>query len=155
MAKPDSTELAEMLLVSAGGHACAIPVQHVRETMRALPIAAVADVPPFVLGLAVIRGKPTPVIDLNALVANEAARPTHQRFVTLALDGRSVALAVDHITGVRRVDTAQLGALPPLLQGANTERVASIGAADAHVLMVLNSARLVPEAVWSTLAVRA
>ncbi|MET3131167.1 chemotaxis signal transduction protein [Oxalobacteraceae bacterium GrIS 1.11] len=42
----------------------ALPLLQVRESMRALPVEALPDMPPFMLGLAVIRGAALPVLDL-------------------------------------------------------------------------------------------
>lgn len=47
---------------------------------------------------------------------------------------------------------AALDALPPLLADAGTDVVAAIGTLDAHFLVVLQVARLVPESAFGALA---
>lgn len=143
------TESSQVLAVASAGRVCAIPISNVVETMRALPIAPVAGAPSALLGLAVIRGEPTPVLDLGALLAS--ARTEVRRLVTLEVDGRAVALGVEEVLGVRRVDTARFGDMPPLLRGADSELIASIGSSDQQLLVVLHAARLVPDAVWTSL----
>jgi purine-binding chemotaxis protein CheW len=124
----------------------ALPVQNVIETMRPLPTEALAGVPPFVRGLSLIRGRPVPVVDLGALVsASEPANPT--RFVTLRLGDRRVALAVESVLGIRALPDA-LSGLPPLLADAAAEAVSAVGALDAELLLVLETARLVPDSFW-------
>lgn len=140
-----------VLAVSAADRICVIPIAHVVETMRPLPIAPVLGVPAAVLGLAVIRGEPTPVVDLAALLAPGATRGVGNRMVTLALDGRCVALAVERVIGVRTLDTTHFCELPPLLRGADNVAVESIGSADQQLMVVLQAARLVPDAVWTSL----
>ena len=56
-------ERIPVLVVMVGARACAIPLDHVAETMRPLPIEPVAGTPGFVRGVSVIRGAPTPVVD--------------------------------------------------------------------------------------------
>lgn len=141
--------VTQVLAVAAAGRICAVPIAHVLETMRALPIAKVAGVPPFVLGLSVIRGEPTPVVDLGVLLEGNATEP--KRLVTLELDGRCVALAVENVVGVRTLADTQLGELPPLLRGADARLVDSIGTSDQQLLVVLHAARLIPDDVWSSL----
>ena len=128
---------------------CALPLQHVIETMRPLAIEALAGVPRPVSGVAIIRGAPMPVVDLAWLLAGEESHPA--RFVTLNADGRPVALAVDAVVGVRVIPTGSVYDLPPLLRDANADAIAAIGTLDAELLMVLRGGRLVPETVWNVL----
>ena len=110
--------------------------------MRPLPLEPLAGVPPEVLGAAIIRGVPTPVVDVRRLLGGAADPPA--RFVTIRAGATTVALAVDHVVGVVAVEPAALHALPPLLSGAAAGAVAAIGRLDAELLLVLEAARLVP-----------
>ena len=121
---------------------CALPIGDLVETMRPLPIEPLAGAPRFVRGVSIIRGEPVPVIDGGMLLAGEPlASPG--RLVTLRIGARSVALAVDEVIGVRTMSAAT--ELPPLLQRAGADVVTAIGALDAELLVVLRTARLVPE----------
>jgi len=80
--------------------------------MRPLPIEPVAGTPGFVRGVSVIRGAPTPVVDLKALLENGENSATYGRFVTIKLGERRVAIGVDGVVGLTNLDSAQLGDLP-------------------------------------------
>ena len=147
-----ASEISPVLVVMVGATACAFPLHHVAETMRPLPIKAVAGTPGFVRGVSVIRGTPTPVVDLKALLENSENSPSYGRFVTLKLDDRRVAIGVDSVVGLRNLDSAQLGALPPLLRDVTADLIESFGTRDAQLLLVLRAARIVPDEVWTTLA---
>lgn len=135
---------APCLLVRVGAQLCALAIEHVDETMRPLPVRAVAGVPSFVRGVAVIRGMPVPVVDAASLLGQpEAASPA--RFVAVKALERRVALAVDEVVGVKRLDPEQLSRLPPLLAAASDQVVAAIGILDTELLMVLRSGKLVPD----------
>jgi purine-binding chemotaxis protein CheW len=56
------------LVVGVKGRLCAVPLTHVIEIMRPLPVEPISDVPLFVQGVSIIRGIPTPVVDLGALL---------------------------------------------------------------------------------------
>lgn len=130
---------------------CALPLRDVIETMRPLPVAPLAGVPPFVRGLSVIRGIPVPVVDLGAILFGlEPPYPT--RFVTLRLEARRVALALEAVLGIRELP-GTLTALPPLLLDASSEAVSAIGSLDEELLLVLEATRLVPDSLWPGLAV--
>ncbi len=138
------------LLFRSGVRLCALPVAHVSETMRPLPIEPLASVPPCVRGLSIIRGAPTPVIDLAVLLADvPTERPA--RFVTLKIGKRQAALAVDEVIGIRRLPPESLQQLPPLLQNASAGAVSAIGTLDAELLVVLSAARLIPNSVWQAM----
>jgi purine-binding chemotaxis protein CheW len=128
----------------------AIDLAFISETMRPLSVSAVAGMPSFVAGLAVVRGVPTVVVDAGALLASAGA-PAWTRFVALRSTAGPVVLAVEAVVGVRALDVASLRALPPLLGLAHTETVAAIGVRDRELLVLLDAARVVPDAVWTAL----
>ena len=146
------SEINPVLVVMVGTRACAFPLRHVAETMRPIPIEPIAGTPGFVRGVSVIRGLPTPVVDLKALLENSDNSPSFGRFVTLKYDARRVVIGVDSVVGLRNLDAAQLGELPPLLRDVTADLIDSFGTLDEQLLLVLHAARIVPAEVWSTLA---
>lgn len=133
-----SVSMALVLVCHIGDRQCAIPLDVVIETMRPLPMEPLAGAVEGVLGVAIIRGIATPVLDLAALFGE---RSTAQRLVAVRTGDRVAALAVDHVVGVAELDHQQLQALPPLLGDARTGCVEAIGAADSQLLIVLRAAR--------------
>jgi purine-binding chemotaxis protein CheW len=145
-------EKSPVLIVVAGARACAIPLDHVAETMRPLPIEPIAGTPGFVRGVSVIRGSPTPVVDLKALLENGENSASYGRFVTIEVGERRVAIAVDGVVGLANLDSAQLAELPPILGDSAASLIEAIGTRDASLLVVLRAARIVPDEVWTILA---
>jgi purine-binding chemotaxis protein CheW len=137
------------LVCRVRGRLCALPLEHVAETMRALPVEALAGAPRCVLGLATIRGVPVPVVDAAGLLGDEAG--PGGRWVALKLGARHVALAVDEVPGVRALPAGSRFALPPLLGDMRAEVVAAIGLLDAELLLVLQGARLLSAHDWAAL----
>jgi purine-binding chemotaxis protein CheW len=150
-ADPETAPTDLVLLCRVRSWVCALPVAHVEETMRPLPIGPLAAAPDCVTGLSIIRGRPTPVVDTGALLgARDRARP--RRLVVLRLGERRVALAVEEVLGVRALPGAMLHRLPPLLSEASRDAVTAIGALDDALLLALDTGRLVPQAVWDAVA---
>jgi purine-binding chemotaxis protein CheW len=136
------------LLCGIGGRLYALPLAHVVETMRPLPIEAMAGTATFVRGLSIIRGVPIPVVDLARLSGEEReARPT--RFVTMTTGSRQIALMVEEVVGVRSIPAESLRMLPPLLGALDADIVSAIGTLDAELLLLLHDTHLVPEDVWA------
>jgi purine-binding chemotaxis protein CheW len=139
-------ERTDALVCRAGTTLCALELGSVVETMRPLPLEALAGTPSFVVGLAIVRAVPTPVVDARILLGVSAERPA-ARWISLRLDGRGAALAVDEVLGVRHMEVARAAELPPLLGALNAERIASIAALDEGFALVLRHARLIPQDV--------
>ncbi|HVW24990.1 MAG TPA: chemotaxis protein CheW [Polyangiaceae bacterium] len=143
--------LNTMLLCRARARLCALPLGHVIETMRPLPLRPLGGMPSFVKGVSVIRDAPIPVVDLGAVLGLEDdARP--ERLLTVRAGERHVALAVESVIGVRTVDVTALDVFPPLLGESNADKVALLGALQGELLLVLRAGRLVPESIWAELA---
>ena len=157
MAAGDSAVIAEprssqLLLCRVQTYLCALPLENVIETMRPLPTERLAATPESVLGLAVIRGAPTPVVDLGRLLSGQDPRPG--RWVTIRTGARQVALAVDEALGVRGIERRSLQELPPLLRDAGGDIIAAISSLDAELLFVLQTVRIVPDDVFDALDAR-
>jgi purine-binding chemotaxis protein CheW len=118
--------------------------------MRPLPVEAVPGMPPFLLGLSIIRGSPVPVVELSQLIGVRTDAP-NLRFVLLRLGERRVALAVNEVIGLHQLHTNVLENLPPLLQNTNSELVTAVGVMDAQLLFILQVARVITDELWESL----
>lgn len=107
--------------------------------MRRLPVEPLPGMPAFVLGIAVIRGEPTPVIDTGVLVGSPGL--AMKRFVTLRVGQRRVALAVDEVLEVRALPISR--ELPPLV--ATADLVTALVTLDRELVVVLDAARVLDE----------
>jgi purine-binding chemotaxis protein CheW len=137
------------LVVGVGTRVCAVPLIHVAETMRPLPVEPISGAPAFVRGISIIRGVPTPVVDLGLVLG--APGGVAGRFVTLRLGDRQVALSVETVLGVRDLDRSTIQELPPLLQEASNDFIEAIGTLDSRMLVVMRAAWELPDEVWQSL----
>ncbi|WP_203820947.1 chemotaxis protein CheW [Paractinoplanes ferrugineus] len=137
------------LVFRAGPLLCALRLEEVIETMRPLETQPLAGTPPFVLGISVLRGVPTPVIDVGRLLRGDQGEA--ERYVAVRTERGAVALATGEIIGIRSVDTTT-GAHPALLGGRSSRLVAGVGTVGAEPLLLLQSMRAVPDDVWEAAA---
>jgi purine-binding chemotaxis protein CheW len=141
---------SKVLIVRAGSRICALPLAYVIETMRPLPLAPLAGTPAFVQGVAVVRGEPTPVVDLDALLGSTAAHGA-TRLVLVRVGERRAALAVQEVAGVVTLTEEAQRVMAPLLEGAAAGAVEELRTRDGALVVVLAAARLVPDEVWRAL----
>lgn len=139
----------QLLLFRTQRHLCGLPLAYIVETMRPLPMQAIASAPIAVPGMAIIRGEPLPVVDLGTLLDDGAGAAA--RFVIVRTGERRVALAVASVVGLRSFSAETFGQMPPLFSEADGAGVAAVGTHDTDLLLVLNSAHLVPESVWAAI----
>lgn len=137
-AKPDW-----WLLCRVGERLCGLPLDGVIETMRPLPVEPLAQAPRFVLGLGVIRGSAVAIVDGGALLGAPGSRS--ERWVTIGAGGRTTALAVDRVLGVREIGPDAMATLPPLLGDAAREHITAVGTLDTELLLFLRAARIVSD----------
>jgi len=134
------SKLTSVLLFRSGEHYCCLPVEHVVETFRPLPTQRLGDAPPFVKGLARLRGEAVPVLDFNRLLG-DSKDTVATRYISLRLGDRRAILAVEEVLELRDLDQESMKQMPPLLaDGSDT--IASIGILDHRLLLLLQTARL-------------
>lgn len=151
-AEPVSSDRGQaVLLCRVGLFTCALPLEHVSETMRPQPFEPLSGTAPFVDGVSVIRGDPVPVVDLARLLGS-GTDELRTRLVLVKVGQRCVALSVGSVIGVRALESSVLNELPPLLGGASAQVVVSLGSLDARLLLLLETSRIVPDASWATLS---
>jgi purine-binding chemotaxis protein CheW len=141
-----------VLVVRAGSRRAALPLAVVGETMRPLPVEPLAGAPPFVAGVAVVRAEPVPVVDLAVLLAggNDPVDEV-RRFVTVRAGSGTFMLGVADVVGIRELPSDVQRDLPGLLGAAAASVALAVAAQDRRLLMLLDAARLVPDAVWQAL----
>jgi purine-binding chemotaxis protein CheW len=153
MSVPNSATSGRLVLVVGVSRGlCAVPLMHVIETMRPLPLETIAGVPPYVCGVSIVRGIPTPVVDLGMVLGKAGGE--NARFVALRLGDNQVVFSVRTVLGVQRLDESQIEVLPPLLGEATKETIESISTLDRQMLFALRASWMLPDTVWRTLANR-
>jgi purine-binding chemotaxis protein CheW len=147
----DLGEAVMAALVFRAGHLlCALRLDEVIETLRPLDTQPLVGTPAFVRGISVLRGVPTPVIDVARLLGG--AQVEAERYVAVRTERGAVALATGPILGIRDVDTNAAGGHPALLGARSSRLVAGVGTIGAEPLLLLQSMRTVPDEVWEAAA---
>lgn len=136
-----------------GPRAFAVALRHVVEIMRPLPLETFPGMPAFVRGVSLIRGAFVPVVDTAAMFGKERAAAGRLVMLELA-DKHRAALAVDEVVGVRELAPHVLADAPPLLRDAAANLVTAMAVLDGGLLLVLQTAFLLPQPVWQLLDAR-
>jgi len=147
---PEGVAGVSSLVFRAGSLLCALPLDEVVETMRPLSTHPLAGTPAFVLGVSIVRGVPTPVVDVARLLGGGSAEPS--RFVTVRTGSGPAAFATGPVLGIRSA-TAEAGSQPAALLGSTADGLlAGVGRLGAEPLLLLRSIRAVSDDVWAAAA---
>lgn len=131
------------LCVRAASFTCALPLHDVMETLRPLPVQPLRGAPSYVVGLALVRGQPSVVVDASLLLGGGVGTPA-TRFVSLRTPGQPVVLAVEAVLGIRLVD---LDSMQPMPRGLGTHSASrALGALDQNLVLSLDVHRLMFDA---------
>jgi purine-binding chemotaxis protein CheW len=87
------------LVVGLAGVSRSIAVHDIHEVLHLPPVARVPAAPPWVRGLAAIRGRLVPVVELPEARA-AAGAATAPMLVIVGVSGRPIGIVVDRIDGV-------------------------------------------------------
>lgn len=110
-----SPERVQLCTFRIRGEDYAVDIMRVREIVQPLPITTVPRAPRFVEGVIRLRGEVIPVVDVRKRLGLEATPPTRKtRFVIAHVAGRRLALVVDEICEVLRIDRSEIRPAPPL-----------------------------------------
>jgi purine-binding chemotaxis protein CheW len=138
------------LVFRAGSLLCALRLDEVIETMRPLATHPMAGTPSFVRGVCIMRGVPTPVVDVARVLGGGAAEIL--RFVAVRTERGAVAFATGEVVGIRAAVADSGGQQTALLGSAPGGLVAGIGRIGTEPLLLLQSMRVVPDDVWEAAA---
>jgi purine-binding chemotaxis protein CheW len=138
------------LVFRAGTVLCALHLDDVIETMRPLAVRPLAGTPPYVQGVTILRGVPTPVLDVARLVGGETAEA--ERFLAVRTERGPVAFATGPVLGIRNAPADGPARHPALLSGACSRLVAGVAMIDTEPLLLLQSMRVLPDDVWAAAA---
>lgn len=140
----ESTEItpanaATVLAVTAGGVDCALPAASVAELLAEVAMTPLPLVPPVLLGVAILRHAPLPVLSLARLLGFSAPDRIGGYVVVISGRGRFV-LAVGEIGGLRRGD-ATLRMLDPATMIEASFPALAVPAATAEIAEAAVTAR--------------
>ncbi len=100
----------ELLVFQLDGSAYAVPIERVREIVRARSMTPVPHVPPAIRGVIVLRGEVLQIVDLRMRLSLPVGEPTRRtRILVLHGDDDGVAgVLVDAVQEVARVPEEQV-----------------------------------------------
>lgn len=128
---------AELISFSIGDEIYGIDIAEAREIIKMRPITSVPRVPKFVLGVATVRGRIIPVLDLRMrLGLGKTDVTNNHRILECSYEGDLFGLLVDSVRSVVRLTEEQLEVSPQ--RSTDSDYVRALGRLDDSLIALLD-----------------
>src|SRR3984885_2615021 len=120
-------------------------IMSVQEIIRLPKMAKVPRTPPYVDGIANLRGVVLPVIDMRTRFGMERAEETDRtRVLVVDIDGVKTGLRVDRVKQVTRVMRSEIEPPPEAIRGTSSDYLEGVVKLDKgqRIVMALNAAHV-------------
>lgn len=140
-----------------GAEEYAVPIMDVQEIIRVPGISTIPNAPHGVVGIASLRNRVLPVLDLRAKFGlppcPDDARRGDQRCLVVNVGGTALALRVDAVSQVLQVPQATVERTPAIMGGAGDNQVRGIAKLDGgkRLIMLLAVDKLVTRSELSAM----
>lgn len=120
-------------------------IMSVQEIIRLPKMAKVPRTPPYVEGIANLRGVVLPIIDMRTRFGMERTEETDRtRVLVVDIDGVKTGLRVDRVKQVTRVLRSDVDPPPPAIKGTTADYLEGVVKMDngQRIIMALNAAQV-------------
>lgn len=129
----------DLLAFTAGDEEYGLSIAFVQEIVKLPPITTVPKTHPQVLGIISLRGTIVPVVDLRIVLGvNKAPLQRSARLLVLRHDSQPLAVLVDAVSQVVRLDRAHIEPRPEGAISRNNRYIEAIGRIGQRMLIVLD-----------------
>ncbi|MDY3557946.1 chemotaxis protein CheW [Gemmata sp. JC673] len=151
-------EHEHLVTFRVGAEEYGVPIMDVQEIIRVPPISTVPNAPAGVVGIASLRNRILPVLDLRAKFGlpplPKDARRGDERCLVVGVGGAALALRVDAVNQVLQVPQATVERTPPIMGGgAGDTQVRGIAKLNGgkRLIMLLAVEKLVTQSELSAM----
>ena len=133
----------QLVIFKLGEEAFGVEIGMVESIIKMLPVTRLPQAPEFVEGVINLRGKILPVIDLRKRLAIPLSESTREsRMVVVALDGTTVAMVVDQVNEVLRVNDDIVEAPPSISQSVDSRFITGIAKIGEDLVILLDLSKV-------------
>jgi purine-binding chemotaxis protein CheW len=137
-----SGEELQFVVFRVGPQEFALDIFQVERILRYERPAALPKAPAFLEGVVQYGGGVVPVVDLRKRLNLPAELREETRLMILAIDAHRVAILVDQVVEVLRVEAETIAAPPPMVRGLAAAYISGIINRPERMVVILNAGKL-------------
>lgn len=116
-----------------------IEILKVQEILKLPKVTVLPKTADFIMGVIDLRGKVLPIIDLSKKFGIEDAKSySTTRAIVVNIQGKEVALAIDSVSHVIRVDSSDIEPPPPIVKGISGRYITGIAKVGDDFVVILD-----------------
>ena len=120
-----------------------IDILKVQEILKLTKITTLPRAADFIMGVIDLRGKVIPVVDLIKRFGIEAKSTSQgKRAIVVNIRGKALALAIDFVSHVIKVDTKNIEPPPPVVKGISGRYIVGIAKVAEEFVVILDIDRI-------------
>ncbi len=128
------------VVFALAGEWYALPIAAVQEIIRVPEITRVPDAPSVVRGVANLRGRVLPVVDLRLRLGLPAVDfDASSRILVLPARGRLIGLLVDAVSNIERIRPSEIQPIPPDVITERSHYFRGVARMDDRLTVLLDS----------------
>ncbi len=132
----------QFVIFRLGSQEFALSIFQVERILRYEAPATLPNAPGFLEGVVPYGRTVVPLVDLRKRLGLEATHREETRVMVVQYEEEQVAIVVDLVVEVLRVDTSTITLPPPIVRGLAAAYISGIIARPGRTIVVLNAARL-------------
>jgi purine-binding chemotaxis protein CheW len=141
----DEETTEQHVIFTLEGTAYSLPISHITEIGRSLPITPLPNVPSWVLGVSNLRGDIISVLDLRAFLGKQPlaqARDCRMMVVRSRHEDITTALLVDRVREIRHLISEKVGLPTALMEDRSALYMRGVYEHNGQLLVVLDPEQL-------------
>ncbi len=151
-AQPEIRDEVQLVTFRVGPQEFALQILQVERILRYQRPAPLPKAPAFLEGVVSYDGAAVPVVDLRKRLELPAPVDEETRIMVLALEDQRIAVVVDQVREVIRVDSTTIAPPPPVVRGLAAPYIAGLVTRGDRTVVVLQPLRLLTSAERVALA---
>lgn len=134
----DLADIIQLVSFKLAEEEFGVDILLVQEINKMMQITKVPNAPKFVDGVANLRGRIIPIIDLRTrLGMRKKEKDAKSRIIVVELANYTVGFTVDEVLEVLRIPKETLEKPPAMLLGINSDYITSVAKMDDRLLVLL------------------
>ncbi|HEY7636829.1 MAG TPA: chemotaxis protein CheW [Gemmatimonadales bacterium] len=142
----------QLVTFRVGRQEFALDILQIERILRYSAPAPLPQAPDFLEGVVPYEGGAVPVVDLRKRFGLEAGIREETRLMVLDLEHQRVAVLVDEVREVMRVDSTTITAPGPMVSGLAAAYIAGIVTRPERTIIILNARKLLSSTERLTLS---
>lgn len=138
--RKETVKSEQVVCFKIGKEEYAVDILIVKEILKLPEITKLPKAADYVLGVIDLRGKIIPVVDLSTKfgIQGAASQTKATRGIVVSIDGKQVGLAIDSVSHVIKVNSAEIEPPPPVLRGISGTYIVGIVKVETGFVVILD-----------------